>query len=346
MSQYYNEIYHQRNLLKREKMGKERSHRQKRWHRSTSMDETLLSSPESSSDPDTGSSLPKSVSVQGQRAGNHADVIPEHSNRTTYRVEDDVENFRLFSRPRTIVLLCISVLLVFCTAIARSDPSYDWFGIYRSERGAAAGAGVNASLSAVSGESIGESGVKVTIAKDKADPSLNPESISQWKPEGEMWQDNMFAGFKAVCFMILVISAVSFPDGPFTRPHPLLWRLVLGLILIYWSVLIFVLFLDYQQVRFILAWLYPKDLMPERYGANTPLPWVTVSFLDSPDYATDCSVTWENVASRYLIYVARTCDRRPCLILCLHMFTVPVPHSSRRCDLFRTGSTYLSCATS
>ena len=62
--------------------------------------------------------------------------------------------------------------------------------------------------------------------------------------------------------------------------------------------LIFVLCAEYDQVRAVLAWLYPDELSPERWNPSQ-LPWVTVSFLDSPEYAADCTLTWENVESKF-----------------------------------------------
>eukprot|EP00392_Amoebophrya_sp_AT5.2_P013968 g14101.t1 len=102
--------------------------------------------------------------------------------------------------------------------------------------------------------------------------------------------------------VLLTTAAVSFPDGPFVRPHPLFWRLVLGVSLLYWLTLIFVLCAEYDQVRAVLAWLYPDELSPERWNPSQ-LPWVTVSFLDSPEYAADCTLTWENVESKFDVFV-------------------------------------------
>jgi hypothetical protein len=42
--------------------------------------------------------------------------------------------------------------------------------------------------------------------------------------------------------MFLMVGVTQFNDGPFTRPHPALWRLVLALSVLYWLVLVYLLF--------------------------------------------------------------------------------------------------------
>lgn len=46
-------------------------------------------------------------------------------------------------------------------------------------------------------------------------------------------RDNIWSGIKCVIFVFLVISVLAFPNGPFTRPHPALWRMVFGLSVLY-----------------------------------------------------------------------------------------------------------------
>lgn len=70
-------------------------------------------------------------------------------------------------------------------------------------------------------------------------------------------EDNIWAGIKCIIFYFLVIAMLAFPNGPFTRPHPLLWRMVFGISILYLMALMFILFQDYKTVRGMLVWLSP-----------------------------------------------------------------------------------------
>ncbi len=65
----------------------------------------------------------------------------------------------------------------------------------------------------------------------------------------------MLAGLAVASAFFLIISALSFPNGPFIRPHPILWRMVFGLSVLY---LLMVQFLIQQvslfQPRLGLPW--------------------------------------------------------------------------------------------
>ena len=52
-------------------------------------------------------------------------------------------------------------------------------------------------------------------------------------------------GAIAVVMVFILIGVIHMPNGPFVRPHPLLWRLVLCVAILYILGLIFMLF----QVR-------------------------------------------------------------------------------------------------
>lgn len=58
-------------------------------------------------------------------------------------------------------------------------------------------------------------------------------------------------------FFFLIISVLAFPNGPFTRPHPVIWRIVFGLSVIYLLAMLFLLFQDYQTVRKLILWFDP-----------------------------------------------------------------------------------------
>nr|SVE75726.1 EOG090X05CZ [Daphnia hispanica] len=87
------------------------------------------------------------------------------------------------------------------------------------------------------------------------------------------FRDNVWAGVRCVIFIFLVISVLAFPNGPFTRPHPAVWRMVFGLSVLYLIALQFFLFQNYQTVRSILVWMDPSlenfhiD-MDKEYGVN------------------------------------------------------------------------------
>ncbi|CAG7835433.1 unnamed protein product [Allacma fusca] len=70
-------------------------------------------------------------------------------------------------------------------------------------------------------------------------------------------QDNITSGFTCVVFFFLVISILAFPNGPFTRPHPAIWRMVFGLSVLYLMFLNFILFQNYQTVKSIFLWFDP-----------------------------------------------------------------------------------------
>lgn len=59
-------------------------------------------------------------------------------------------------------------------------------------------------------------------------------------------------------FFFLIISVLAFPNGPFTRPHPALWRIVFGMSVLYLLSLIFLLFQSYSTVYDIMYWYDPK----------------------------------------------------------------------------------------
>lgn len=70
--------------------------------------------------------------------------------------------------------------------------------------------------------------------------------------------DNIWAGLIAVIFFLLLISTLAFPNGPFTRPHPAVWRMVFGLSIFYLLALLFLLFQNYETAKGIINWLDPK----------------------------------------------------------------------------------------
>jgi phosphatidylserine synthase 1 len=42
------------------------------------------------------------------------------------------------------------------------------------------------------------------------------------------WHSNIYTGLIGVTVFFMMVSVLTLPNGPFTRPHPALWRCVLG----------------------------------------------------------------------------------------------------------------------
>ncbi|EEB11994.1 Phosphatidylserine synthase, putative [Pediculus humanus corporis] len=70
--------------------------------------------------------------------------------------------------------------------------------------------------------------------------------------------DNLKAGSYCVIFFFLIISILAFPNGPFIRPHPAVWRMVFGLSVLYLVCLLFLLFQNYKTVMEIIYWIDPE----------------------------------------------------------------------------------------
>jgi len=100
---------------------------------------------------------------------------------------------------------------------------------------------------------------------------------------------NITKGLYASGFLFLSIGLLVFPNGPYTRPHPALWRLVFGLSVIYLLFLSFILFQSYDDVRLLLHYIDE--------GLNQ-------STTDSSEiYVDDCSFTWSNLYRRMDIFI-------------------------------------------
>lgn len=52
----------------------------------------------------------------------------------------------------------------------------------------------------------------------------------------------IFSGFAAASVSFIFIGTFMFQSGPFIRPHPLFWRLILAMSVLYLLVIIFLLF--------------------------------------------------------------------------------------------------------
>ena len=71
----------------------------------------------------------------------------------------------------------------------------------------------------------------------------------------------------------MIVSVLAFPNGPFTRPHPILWRMVFGCSVMYLMIIQFLIHLDYTSIRSIIIWFDPKMVnytidTEKEYGVN------------------------------------------------------------------------------
>ena len=72
------------------------------------------------------------------------------------------------------------------------------------------------------------------------------------------WHNNILTGLVGVLVLFMIISILTLPNGPFTRPHPALWRCVLGVSILYLLLVQFLLhqvgeFAKQAYVRFVLT---------------------------------------------------------------------------------------------
>jgi phosphatidylserine synthase 2 len=75
-------------------------------------------------------------------------------------------------------------------------------------------------------------------------------------------------------------------DGPYRRPHPVVWRAVLGTNFIYWCLLSFLYFQDLDFAR--------KTVMPF-FDSSLGVPYHHRAFNEN------CDFTYENVKVRFRI---------------------------------------------
>uniref|UniRef100_A0A914CHA8 Phosphatidylserine synthase n=1 Tax=Acrobeloides nanus TaxID=290746 RepID=A0A914CHA8_9BILA len=105
-----------------------------------------------------------------------------------------------------------------------------------------------------------------------------------FESDDDATQSNIFGGLKATAALFLVVSAMAFPNGPFIRPHPIFWRIIFGISVMYTLVLMFTLYQSFADIKAALAWIDPVGLSAEK--------------LDEKLYAENCSdVTLERIWS-------------------------------------------------
>jgi phosphatidylserine synthase 2 len=108
---------------------------------------------------------------------------------------------------------------------------------------------------------------------------------------------NIRRGSLVVVVAFILIGVLILPDGPFIRPHPALWRLVLVIMITYVLLLTFTLFQTVDDARKFLTY-YDSEL-------GVPLPERT--------YAEDCRLyTPDNPAGRF----ANLMDKMDVFVIC------------------------------
>ncbi|EPT05349.1 hypothetical protein FOMPIDRAFT_1021601 [Fomitopsis schrenkii] len=95
----------------------------------------------------------------------------------------------------------------------------------------------------------------------------------------EEGRDKRRVGAYAAIASFLLFSMIQFRDGPFVRPHPAFWRIVLGINLLYELAMVFLLFQDLDSARAMMKYLDPS--------LGRPLP--------EKSYAENCECTPQNV---------------------------------------------------
>ncbi|RKO83774.1 phosphatidyl serine synthase-domain-containing protein [Blyttiomyces helicus] len=94
-------------------------------------------------------------------------------------------------------------------------------------------------------------------------------------------------GFGAASSVLLLTCMLQFRDGPFIRPHPAFWRLILAASVLYQMVLVAVLFQNKDTMRQILKYVDPS--------LGVPLP--------ERDYAEKCELTAEVLWDQMDVFV-------------------------------------------
>ena len=82
---------------------------------------------------------------------------------------------------------------------------------------------------------------------------------------------NTKRGLVGALYFWLALGMTIMPDGPFSRPHPVIWRLIFAMSIIYELILIFMLFQSPHDARQLLKHIDPSlgEPIPEKdYGGN------------------------------------------------------------------------------
>ena len=90
----------------------------------------------------------------------------------------------------------------------------------------------------------------------------------------EEGRDKRRVGAYASISAFLLFSMIQFRDGPFIRPHPAFWRIILGINLLYELLLVFLVFQDLSSARGMMTLVDPNLGVPlpeKSYAENCEL---------------------------------------------------------------------------
>ncbi|PVV00906.1 hypothetical protein BB560_004696, partial [Smittium megazygosporum] len=95
---------------------------------------------------------------------------------------------------------------------------------------------------------------------------------------------NIKWGLTAVSLVFIIIGVVVFQNGPFIRPHPVLWRAVLATNILYELCLVYLLFQSKASARQIMKFLDPSLGVPlpeKSYAENCEFNYPNIKYLPS-----------------------------------------------------------------
>jgi phosphatidylserine synthase 1 len=90
-----------------------------------------------------------------------------------------------------------------------------------------------------------------------------------------------------VVSIFLAVGLFAFPSGPFIRPHPIVWKIIFGISVLYLLFLVVLLVPSPSQSRALLHAIDPS--------VGTPF--------ELPLYAEDCSLTWDIMKDKLDVFV-------------------------------------------
>ena len=88
------------------------------------------------------------------------------------------------------------------------------------------------------------------------------------RSNSDPYQNISYGIVAVIAVLIGPLSLILFPNCTFIRPHPACWRMVFGASLVYFLSLVFMLFLNMEQVRIVLQTLFIGYSMTFRFARS------------------------------------------------------------------------------
>ena len=98
---------------------------------------------------------------------------------------------------------------------------------------------------------------------------------------------NLKLGAIASVFTLVIVGLLNFRDGPFIRPHPAIWRVVLSISVVYQLILTILLFQSKHNARHLLSYV--------DHTLGVPIP--------AKSYAESCDLSYESIMGQLDIFV-------------------------------------------